>query len=385
MHMDIALTIYLYGVIGMFCNVCGTQLPASSAFCPQCGTTLAPESASETVMRRGSFVEQKEMPLSPMEKSQPNTTQEQYPYPPTPANLPYRSTPQYYYNVVPQDPYNAPPAPPVYSAPPVVLPPRSQPPKRGWKIATIVGVIIVVLLASCIGLSVSLYNAINGGLKAATTTPSRASTSSTQITRSPIPQESNPYAPFRGKLVLADALKDNSQGYKWGEFNDSSLYCQFFDNAYHLRLLPQSKYQIDWCFADATDYSNLAFQVEMTMSKGDCGGLIFRNAGDRQLYYFCITHLGGYGLYLYYKDSSGTVQVKALAKGDSSLIYTGYNTKNLIAVSAISGTINLYVNNKLIQSVVDRTFSHGEVGLAAHQYDSKETDVLFQNARVWTF
>ena len=367
----------------MFCNFCGTQLPAASAFCPRCGATLAPESASETIIHRGSPPGQKEISVPPLGEGQPSTTQEQYSYPPTPVNVPYQNTPQYYHNVVPQDPYNA---PPVYNVPPpIVQPPQLRPSKKGWKTAAIVGIIIVVLLTSCIGLSAALYNAINSGLRATTTTPYNASTPSTQITHTPIAQEPNPYAPFEGKLVLADALKDNSQGYQWSDVNDASLYCQFADSAYHLRLLPQSKYQIDWCFANNTDYTNLAFQVEMTMNKGDCGGLIFRNAGDRQLYYFCITHQGGYGLYLYYKDNAGTVQVKELAKGDSPSIYTGYSTKNLIAVSANGGAIDLYVNNKRIQSVQDRTFSHGEIGLATHQYDSKETDVLFQNAKLWTF
>ncbi len=200
-----------------------------------------------------------------------------------------------------------------------------------------------------------------------------------------IVQRPNPYAPFRGQLVLADPLGNNSQGYRWNEVNNTSLYCQFAAGAYHLRLSPQSKYQVDWCFATSTNYSNLAFEIEMTMTRGDCAGLIFHNAGDRQLYYFCITHLGGYGLYLYYKNSLGTVQVKELAKGNSPLIYTGYNIKNLIAVSANNGTINLYVNHKQIKSVIDKTFLHGEIGLATHEYDSRETDVRYQNAKVWTF
>ncbi len=374
----------------MLCNVCGSQLPASSTFCPQCGATLMPGSASETVIHQGSPIEQKGMPVSSLEENQPATTEGQYLNPPTPAYVPYQNAPQYYTNVV-HDPYNAPP--PVYSPPPpTVMPPQVRPPKkRGWRTAAIVGIIVVVMLGSCIGLSTALYNAINSGLRAASTTPSRVATPSTvstpatQVTRSPIAQEPNPYTPFEGNLVLNDVLKDNSQGYQWNELNDDTLYCQFADNAYRLRLLPQSKYQIDWCFANNTNYSNFAFQVEMTMTKGDCGGLIFRNAGDRQLYYYCVTHEGGYGLYLYNKDNTGNVQVKELAKGDSPLIYTGYNIKNLLAVSANAGVINLYVNNKRIQTIQDTTFSHGEIGFATHQYDSKETDVSFQNAKLWTF
>jgi len=369
----------------MFCKNCRAQLPPASDFCPQCGVMLAPDDASGTVIH-GGFSGGQEKNASPIAQKS-DTTQEVYF---SPAES-YNSVPSspYYDNAVSQNPYNT-PSP--YEVPPSIAPqplapqmPQARPPRRSLRTAVIVGIVVVVLVTSCIGIFTALSSAINHGLQAISATPSSKGTSSTQNAVSPIAQQPNPYIPFTGRLVLADPLEDNSLGYQWNEVNSASLYCQFAAGAYHLRLPLQSQYKIDWCFAGNTSYRNLAFEVEMTMTKGDCAGIIFHNAGDRELYYFCITHLGGYGLYLYYKDNAGTVQVKELTKGNSSFIHTGYNIKNLIAASASEGTINLYVNHQKIQSAVDKTFLQGGVGLAMHEYDSLESDVLYQKAKVWTF
>ncbi len=370
-RVDVSRKLCIWGN-RMFCNNCRAQLPPASDFCPQCGTTVAPDSTSGTISYTNLSMEQKEKTSSVSEKS--NTTQDIYSHPNN--SVP---PPQYYYNVVPQDPYNAPPTYDV--SPPIAVPPQQQPPRRSLRTAVIVSIVVVVLLTSCISIFTALSGAINNGLKSISATPG----TTTQNTKLPIAQKPNPYTPFTGQLVLADPLGDNSQGYQWSEANNASLYCQFVAGAYRLRLAPQSQYKIDWCFAGNTNYSNLAFEVEMTIAKGDCAGLIFHNAGDRELYYFCITHLGGYGLYLYYKNNAGVVQVKELAKGSNSAIYTGYNIKNLIAVSANGGNINLYVNHQKIQSVVDKTFLQGGIGLATHKYESQEADILYQNAKVWTF
>jgi hypothetical protein len=327
------------------------------------------------IVHSESALKQEDVLPSVAEKNPSGTTQEVYfsPSVPPPPDVSYSNTPvPQYYNAVPQDPYNASLA---YNVtPPIVVPSQSRPARGGLRTALIVGIVVAVMLTSCITIFAALSNAMNTELKMVSTPTAPA-----------IAQVPNPYAPFKGQLVLADPLGDNSQGNKWNEVNNTSLYCQFLAGAYHLRLSAQSTYKIDWCFATNTNYRNLTFEVEMTMTKGDCAGLIFHDAGDRQLYYFCITHLGGYGLYLYYKDTVGVVRVKELAKGNSPLIYTGYNMKNLIAVSVSGSTIDLYVNHSVIQSVTDKTFLQGEIGLATHEYDSLETDVLYQNAKVWTF
>jgi len=57
---------------------------------------------------------------------------------------------------------------------------------------------------------------------------------------------------------------------------------------------------------------------------------------------------------------------------------------NLIAVVAKGNSITLYVNGQNIGSVSDSTYSQGEIGVAADDV-SNPTEVVFSNAKVWTF
>ncbi len=122
----------------MFCNVCHTQFSQSSAFCPQCGTTLAPDSASETIVRHDLLVKQDEMVAT--ENNLSDTTQKPYLYPPDPSNSAYNNigSPQDYYNPVPQDPYYSVPPPPI------TIPPQSRSPKRG-----LITAIVLSIVESC--------------------------------------------------------------------------------------------------------------------------------------------------------------------------------------------------------------------------------------------
>ncbi|HXZ05776.1 MAG TPA: hypothetical protein VEH81_13155, partial [Ktedonobacteraceae bacterium] len=56
---------------------------------------------------------------------------------------------------------------------------------------------------------------------------------------------------------------------------------------------------------------------------------------------------------------------KILIDSSSSAINQGLNQTNLVAVIAQNSTIGLYVNHQLIGSVVDNTFSSGQIGVTA--------------------
>jgi hypothetical protein len=71
-----------------------------------------------------------------------------------------------------------------------------------------------------------------------------------------------------------------------------------------------------------------------------------------------------------------------LRQASSPYITKGLEKSNLLAVVAVGNTISLYVNNHLLVTVTDNTYSSGQIGVAAAE-NSNATDVVFSNAKVW--
>jgi len=190
-------------------------------------------------------------------------------------------------------------------------------------------------------------------------------------------RQQNPYPPF-GTLAVTDALSDNSQGHGWDEFPTNSLggACQFTGGAYHVSA-SKAGYS-NFCLASKSNFRNFAFEVQMRIIQGDCGGVIFRfqPINNGIFYYFEVCQNGTYTLW---KSYSGQLRNTAT----SAAIHTGLNQSNLIAVVANDSTLDLYVNNQKIDSTSDSTYSQGEIGVEA-SYQTGPTEVVFSDAKVWT-
>ncbi len=183
-----------------------------------------------------------------------------------------------------------------------------------------------------------------------------------------------------GTSVLNDPLSDNTGDGKWDVGSSATnTGCTFTDNAYHVQearkglLLP--------CIAEATRFSNFAYQVDMTIAKGNGGqaGLIFRIDNTNKAYYFF--HIGTDGSYAFdVYQSNG--QVSTLTKGFHGAITIGLGQSNQIAVVARSNTVYLFVNGQYIDAITDTTFTLGKVGVAVVN-TSVPIDVQFSDAQVW--
>jgi eukaryotic-like serine/threonine-protein kinase len=179
-----------------------------------------------------------------------------------------------------------------------------------------------------------------------------------------------------GTLVIDDPFKVNSQSERW----DVNSNCQFKTGAYHVTKSISNSFTS--CVAEKLDYSNFVYEVQMSIVKGDCGGIIFRSNGPR-LYYFRICQNGTYAIVRYLKDISDPKMNPTLYGGSTSLIHPGLNQTNLIAVAAKGSTFDLYVNRPYLFSVNDTTYRHGRIGLIAKE-EGNPTEVVFTNAKVWT-
>jgi hypothetical protein len=151
----------------------------------------------------------------------------------------------------------------------------------------------------------------------------------------------------------------------------------------------------------ALTYTNFAYQIKMTFVSDDCGGVTFREQGEK-LYYFFICrnsnykcHSDGttacnYGLYRYTHDPpSGYPDYTLnppLIEGFSQTIADGANQQYTIAVVARGAKIDLYVNGQSqpIAEVMDNTYSTGKIGVLAKTVGNDITEVAFSDATVWT-
>jgi hypothetical protein len=153
--------------------------------------------------------------------------------------------------------------------------------------------------------------------------------------------------------------------------NDGSA-CRFTGGAYHAVMTQHGYVQI--CMAQATNFSNFAFQVNMTALTGaaqDGGGLVFRSTSN-----------GSYRLRIGVDGSYDLVDQNPVTSGSSSAIKTGLNQTNVITVVAQGQHIYMYVNRQLIASVVDSVNTSGQIGVFAVSWTAA-TDVVYSNAQVW--
>jgi hypothetical protein len=183
-----------------------------------------------------------------------------------------------------------------------------------------------------------------------------------------------------GNPVFDDALTDKIGPGHWDQGNlNLNTGCAFVDGSYVVREAGLAKLQP--CIAQATSFSNFAYQVLLTITKGRQGqaGLIFRADNDNTSYYFFhIDTNGSYALDLYGKSD----RVSNLLQGMSSVISIGLGQSNQITVIADSDTISLYANEHYLASVRDRALSAGKIGLGVVDR-STPVEVQFTKAQVW--
>ena len=136
------------------------------------------------------------------------------------------------------------------------------------------------------------------------------------------------------------------------------------------------------CLAQATNFGDLAYQVQMTIVKGEFGGLVFRVDSSQAKYYsFLIDSSGTYSL-ITSVDNTGTRDY-VLQKGTSPFFKTGLNQTNLIAVIARGSTIFLYINQHYVTSASDKSYRSGQIGLFGGNSTQAPADVVFRHVQVW--
>jgi hypothetical protein len=153
--------------------------------------------------------------------------------------------------------------------------------------------------------------------------------------------------------------------------------CAFSNGSLHASVI-QKNYYVP-CFALNSNYSNMAFQAQMTIISGSEGGLIFRaNQTTSQFYLFRVGQDGSYSLYVSKDDKTST----AIVDDTSTAIKKGLGQTNLVTVIAKGSNIYLSINRQYVGSVSDTSYTGGKIGIFGSN-SSNATDVAFNNVQVW--
>ncbi len=193
--------------------------------------------------------------------------------------------------------------------------------------------------------------------------------------------QQNPYPPY-ATLALDDSLSDRTHSDNWYFEDTGPGTCVFTGGAYHAKEIQPNTGKV--CVGPDTKFSDFAYQVQMTIVKGDRGGIIFRDDTNGNGYYFVIGQDGTYEFGIYKGACTHcTFSTTVRGIGSSPTIHKGLNQSNLVAVVARGSTIKLYVNNHHIDSVSNSSYSGGRIGVFASDLNNP-TEVVFSNAMVWT-
>lgn len=178
--------------------------------------------------------------------------------------------------------------------------------------------------------------------------------------------------------ALHDPLSDNSHNNHWDEGATKTGNCLFANNAYQASEALQGYLQP--CIAESTKFSNFVYQVQLSITQGNQGGILFRADGAKGSFYlFRIGSDGTYAFDLY----NGSKHSSTLASGFSTAITTGLNQSNQLTVYANGGTFYLFINGQYITGLKNSTLSSGQIGVVALDY-SIPSQVTFSSVQVWT-
>ncbi len=185
----------------------------------------------------------------------------------------------------------------------------------------------------------------------------------------------NPYPSYMsgsGTLTLIDSLQGAGH---WQSASNSSFggSCQFSNGALHIS---QTKANSFYYCEDDTSFSNFAVEVEMTIIRGDCGGVVIRATGNK-MYYFSVCSTGTYSVWKYV-DNNGS-NASELKSGSSGI---NANSTNKVGIVANGGSITLYVNQQSVTSINDGSYASGYIAFSAED-TTNSTEVTYANARVW--
>jgi type II secretory pathway pseudopilin PulG len=274
------------------------------------------------------------------------------------------------------------PQPGNYGTPPPA--PRPQSPVR----ALIIGILVLIIIGSIAAIAIpyekTQIDNTNATATASThqTVVARDATGTVVTQNNHVTATAQAYALATASVVAANPNPYNNQGALVVMEKTPTIEmgaCQIINDTLHLT---STQAQIvSYCWG-GTSYTDFAYDIELTIIKGDCGGIIFREDGTEgsKEYMFNICQNGYYSVDI---DQGAARQFRNISYGMKTAgLRQGLNQTNLVGVVAQGPHISLYVNKQLVTTFTDSTYGSGQIGVDAWD-DGHTTDVAFANQRVW--
>jgi len=131
-------------------------------------------------------------------------------------------------------------------------------------------------------------------------------------------------------------------------------------------------------------FDDFTYEVDVRRTQGSllhAQGMIFRWGDTGENGY--VFHMGGNGRYLILKVINGSYTFLIPEWTDSDAIKTGYDVWNTLKVVGSGTTMEFYINNTLVESLLDSEFSSGRVGVKALDGGGTPYNIMhFDNARL---
>jgi hypothetical protein len=253
-------------------------------------------------------------------------------------------------------------------------------------IIALIALVVIIVGASLIGVVVHNNQVADQNAKATATAGTATAVVQAQATGT-----AQSYAtattiasnyPFFAHLAVNDPLVANTNK-QVGWETDSS--CSFAGNTYQIVNTDKNTYAP--CMGMLTNFSNFTFQVDATLKEGDAQsgvGLYFRaNESKHQGYLFYVDQSGSYSLWVSTDGTSANSRDLKDSQVTTSQYTTGLYQKNTLAVVVRDSQISIYLNQQLIVTSQDTTYSSGQIGLIVIDGNTKAL-ASFSNAKVWT-
>jgi hypothetical protein len=155
-----------------------------------------------------------------------------------------------------------------------------------------------------------------------------------------------------------------------------------FSNGVYLATAPKPGFKVT-CPSQSTTFSDFAFQIDIEILQGDCGGIFFRATPTSGMFYYF--HVCRNGTYTFFRYDKLYVEPQQLVSNTYSTAINKGDKTNTIAVVAQEDRLYLYVNGQQVAHVNDPLYSNGQIGVVAADDAgaSEPTKVVFSNAKVW--
>jgi hypothetical protein len=178
-------------------------------------------------------------------------------------------------------------------------------------------------------------------------------------------------------LTSSEVLFSDNFSYEAGLWDTPSDEQRFYEDGW-LHLISYSSNASSTGMRAQPQFTDFILEVETKLVGGTDQNwhMVLCRWQDKDNYYdFGITADGYYGTWKWVGGNQTTI----VPATNSSYINQGVGAVNLIHIECIGSNLSLSVNGHLLVSVIDTTFTGGDIALAAYTREDTFTEIAFDN------